>query len=112
MVREIVESAGGGQLLADLRYRRVGRIAPRPPHTYEAAVACVEMGGHLAVIAVLAQFESHIPMLLSRCHTINSAPSPVRDVRALRHALLTRRTKTDVASSGFSNHVPSCGDIG
>ena len=69
VVGEIVQGPRGGQFLADLGNGRVGGITPRPTDTCQAAVTGIEVGGHFAVIAVLADVEPHVPMALNGIHT-------------------------------------------
>ena len=69
MVSEIVQSSSRRQFLTDLRYRRVGGIPPRPTHTGQAAVAGIEVGGHLTMIGVLGDLETHFPVVSRSRHS-------------------------------------------
>lgn len=66
---EIVQGPRRRQFLADLGKGRVGWVSPRPTDTQQAAVTGIEVGGHFAVIAVLADVEPHVPMALNGIHT-------------------------------------------
>jgi len=79
MVCKIVQGSRRRQFLSDLGHRRIGRIAPRPADTLQAAVASVEVGGHFAVITVLTNVEPHVPMTLNGIHASMVGPMPGTD---------------------------------
>lgn len=76
VLSEVVKSASGGHLLADLGDLRVGRIAPRTTDPGERAVSGVEVGDDLAVVFVFANLESHAPVMNSIVsHVDHDGPS-------------------------------------
>ena len=79
MVCEIVQGSRRRQFLSDLGHGRIGRVATRPTDTLEAAIASVEVGGHFAVITVLADVEPHVPVTLNGFHASMVDPTPQTD---------------------------------